>query len=62
MAPAAKQKKSRPKVKLSDKAQSEQFVEAARQLGIEETGDSFERSFDKVVSAQKSKRDQPENR
>jgi hypothetical protein len=43
-----RQKPKRPS-KLSDKAQSERFIEAARKLGIEETGETFDRAFKKVV-------------
>lgn len=45
--PRAKPKPKKPK--LSDKAQSERFIEAARELGIEKTGDLFERAFEKVT-------------
>jgi hypothetical protein len=45
--PSAKTKPKKPK--LSDKAQSERFIEAARKLGIEETGDAFEESFKRVA-------------
>ena len=44
--PKAKQK---PKPKFTDKAESERFIEAARKLGIEETGEAFERAFTKVA-------------
>jgi hypothetical protein len=50
MAKAAKAKaKAKPKPKVSDKAQSERFIEAARELGIEETGDEFDRLFAKIT-------------
>ena len=41
--------KLRPKTKYDNKAQSERFIEAAQNLGIEETGDTFDRAFNKVV-------------
>jgi hypothetical protein len=44
--PKAKPKRSQ---KRSDKAQSGRFIEAARTLGVEETGESFERAFRAVV-------------
>jgi hypothetical protein len=46
--------KPKPKPKLTDKAQSERFIEAARKLGVEETGETFERAFSKVVINRKS--------
>lgn len=50
MAQGAKPKpKKQPKPKLRDKAQSERFIEAARELGIEETGDEFDRLFAKIT-------------
>jgi hypothetical protein len=41
--------KPKPKPKFTDKAQSERFIETARQLGIEETGETFEKAFTKIV-------------
>ena len=41
--------KPKPKPKYADKKQSERFVEAARALGIEETGAAFEEAFKKVA-------------
>jgi hypothetical protein len=32
-----------------DPAQSARFIEAARQAGVDETGDAFERAFDKIA-------------
>lgn len=46
-----KGKKAKPKPKLSDKEQSERFIEAARQLGLDETGEEFERDFEKIISS-----------
>jgi hypothetical protein len=54
MAKAARTKaKRKPKPKFTDKAQSERFIEAARKLGIEETGEKFDRAFDVVVKRAK---------
>jgi hypothetical protein len=52
MVRAAKPKspKKAAKPKFDDKAQSERFAEAARELGIEETGETFERAFGKVAA------------
>lgn len=50
MAKSGKPKpKSKPKPKFTDKAESERFIEAARRLGIEETGEAFEKAFAKIV-------------
>jgi hypothetical protein len=43
----------RPKPHFDDKAQSERFIEAARTLGIEETGETFEQAFTKVALTKK---------
>ena len=50
MAPAKKPKgKHKSKLKLTDKAQSERFIEAARTEGTKTTGAAFEEAFKKVV-------------
>lgn len=41
--------KSKPRLKLTDKEQSERFIEAARNLGIEETGPKFERAIKTIL-------------
>jgi hypothetical protein len=41
--------KSKPKLKLTDKAQFERFVETARNLGVEEVGQPFEDAFMRIV-------------
>jgi hypothetical protein len=51
----AEKPKAKPKPKFTDKAQSERFIETARKLGVEETGEAFERAFEKIVPV-KSKR------
>jgi hypothetical protein len=53
MAKAGAAKKPKPKPKLTDKEQSERFKEAARELGVDETGAAFERAFKKVVPRRK---------
>jgi hypothetical protein len=53
MKPPLEQKrraKPRSKPKLDDKAQSERFIEAARKLGVEEVGPSFDNAFRAIVS------------
>jgi hypothetical protein len=45
--PRAKRKPKKPK--LSDKAQSERFIEAARKLGIEKTDGAFEAALRKII-------------
>jgi hypothetical protein len=49
MAKAGTPKKKKAKPKLSDKEQSERFKEAARELGVDESGASFEDAFKKIV-------------
>jgi hypothetical protein len=45
-----RQKKAKPKPKLTDKEQSERFKQTARELGIsEEGGSSFEQTFSKIA-------------
>jgi hypothetical protein len=46
---ATKRPASKPKT--TDKAQSERFIEAARKLGVEETGDAFERAIQRIAAA-----------
>jgi hypothetical protein len=46
--PKPKTKPTR-KPKFTDKAQSERFIEAARTLGIVETGKPFDEAFERVV-------------
>jgi hypothetical protein len=43
-----KRKKRKP-IKLTDKAQSERFIKAAKELGVDETGQAFERAMEKFV-------------
>jgi hypothetical protein len=49
MAKAGAPKKAKPKPKLTDKEQSERFKEAAREIGVDETGMAFEKAFKKIV-------------
>ena len=39
----------KPKPRPDDPAQSKRFIEAAREYGTDETGEAFERAFDKVA-------------
>jgi hypothetical protein len=41
------------KDKRTDPEQSARFIEAARQVGVDETGDAFERAFDKITGTKK---------
>jgi hypothetical protein len=36
-------------VRPEEKTQVEQFIETARQIGVDETGEAFERAFDKIA-------------
>lgn len=49
MAKAGTPKKKKAKPKLTDKEQSERFIETARELGVDETGTRFERAFTTIV-------------
>jgi len=41
--------KSKRKGQFTDKAQSERFNEAARELGVEEAGQAFDDAFRKII-------------
>lgn len=43
-------KRQKPKPKLTDKEQSERFIETARELGVDESGKKFERALDITLS------------
>jgi hypothetical protein len=45
---SAKRKK-KPPPPLEDAEQFQRFVETAKKLGVDESGDSFERAFKKIV-------------
>jgi hypothetical protein len=44
-----KPKAGSAKGKATDPEQSARFIEAARQVGVDETGEAFERAFEKIV-------------
>jgi hypothetical protein len=46
--------KPKPKPKKTDKKQSERFKETARKLGVDESGETFERAFRKIVPQAKT--------
>jgi hypothetical protein len=48
---AKPKRRPKPKRNRSDQAQSERFIEAARNAGMDETGETFERAFKKIVPA-----------
>lgn len=49
MAKAGEPKKAKPKPKLSDKEQSERFKETARELGVDESGEAFEKGMEVLI-------------
>ncbi len=49
MAKAGTPKKKKAKPKLSDKEQSERFKQAAREIGVDESGEQFEGAFRDIV-------------
>jgi len=59
MAKAARPKtRQTSKPKLSDKEQSERFIETARKLGVDETGEKFEKAFTAIARAKAAQRKQ----
>jgi hypothetical protein len=62
MAKAGAPKKKKAKPKLTDKEQSERFIETARALGVDESGKEFNKTFNKIISSKiGSKSDQEES-
>lgn len=58
MAKAEKAKAKRShKPRTTDRAQSERFIEAARNLGIEQTGDAFDAAVAKLMKTASTKTD-----
>jgi hypothetical protein len=55
MAKAGTPKKKKAKPKLSDKEQSERFKQTARELGVDESGESFDKAFRSIIQS----RDKP---
>jgi hypothetical protein len=49
MAKAGTPKRAKPKPKLTDKEQSERFLETAREIGVDESGEKFERTVRKII-------------
>ena len=45
--------KTKTKVKAKDKKQSKRFIEKAREIGADESGEAFERAFKSVVPVRK---------
>lgn len=46
-----KPRQPNPKPEKDDRPQAERFIETARQLGADETGERFEKAFGKLVPA-----------
>jgi hypothetical protein len=55
MAKTGTPKKKKAKPKLTDKKQSERFIETARELGADESGKHFEKAFEKIIVQKSSK-------
>ncbi len=51
-----KRKKRKPKVKQDDPAQSKRFIEAAKALGVDEDGVTFNRVMDAILKPKGKKR------
>ena len=56
MAKAGIAKKKKAKPKLSDKEQSERFKQAARELGVDESGVEFESALQRIMPKPSSAR------
>ena len=53
----AEKPKAKPKrQKMTDKEQSERFIQTARELGVDETGETFEREFSKIIQKKSDRR------
>ena len=46
---------SKTKAKAKDKEQSKRFIEKAREIGADETGEAFERAFETIVPSRHKK-------
>jgi hypothetical protein len=57
--PKAPREAKPPKPKMTPEEQHALFVKAARELGVEEVGEEFERAFDKIVHANRSRDNTP---
>jgi hypothetical protein len=53
MAKAGTPKKKKAKPKLTDKKQSERFIETARGLDVDKSGEAFEQALKKLVPSRK---------
>jgi hypothetical protein len=57
--PKARDPKAKhPKRKISQKEQSERFIDTARRIGVDESGERFERAFGKIVPPKVTKSSQ----
>ena len=48
-----KGKKRRPKIKRTDPKQSARFIKAAKDLGLDQSGEAFERAMDALAKPKK---------
>ena len=51
-----KGKPRKRKTEADNKAQSERFIKAAKELGVDESGQAFERAMDTLIPAKKRTR------
>lgn len=51
--PKAEGSPQTPKRKMTPEEQSELFIKTARELGVDETGEEFERAFAKIAPAKR---------
>lgn len=50
-----KGKKRRPKIKRTDPKQSARFIKAAKELGLDQSGEAFERAMNALTKKPKGK-------
>jgi hypothetical protein len=51
--------RNRKKVKTKEKPQRERFIEAARAIGVDESGKEFEQLFERVVAPKRQRTTKP---
>lgn len=54
MAKPGASKPKQPKPEKDVRPQAERFIDTARQLGVDETGERFEKAFEKLVPPKSS--------
>jgi len=55
MATGKRKRRKRSSIKRTDKKQSVRFITAAKELGVDESGEAFERAFKELVRPKQPK-------